>query len=240
MLLIDDDPVVLADQAKKWAADHRVAVVGKFTSIADAMRFLGKRKKVDMIMCDIDMPGMSGIEGADLLRNKCNLLVFLTGYADYALVAYEKLVDMYVLKPLTLRNTLEIVAKLENRMGYSPLENPFAESFLVMGHGTEQLINVAINEITKICTNGHYVDVYAPDRVGMAHMNMAEVNAFLEPADLFTQVNQSTVISLNFMDKYEKSYLYTKDGEKYRLGDVYGPAARNFLKRHRLKKNGDV
>lgn len=240
VLFIDDDPVILADQAEKWAGEHRVTVVGQLTSIAEAIRFLGKRKKVDIIICDIDMPNINGIEGADLLRSKCNLLVFLTGYAEYALEAYNKLVDMYVLKPLTERNVLEIVAKLENRLGYSSLADGFAESFIVTGFGTERLICVEVKNTTKICSNGHYVDVYAPDRVGMAHMNMEQVNTFLEPTDLFTRVNQSTIISLNFMAEYDKSYLYTKDGMRYRLGDVYGPGARKFMKRHRLKRSGDV
>ena len=241
VLLIDDDAVVLADQAEKWAKEHRVLVVGQFTGIADAMRFLGKRKKVDIIVCDIDMPGIDGIEGADLLQPKCNFMVFLTGYTDYALPAYKKHVDMYFMKPLTDRNVLDVLTKFENRMGYSALADGFSESFMVSGLGSEQLINVDVAKITKICTNGHYVNVYAPDLVGVAHMSMKQVVTFLAPTDLFTRVNQSTVVSFHFMDRYEKGYLYMKDKEtRYRLGDVYGPAARQFIKRHKLKGSGSA
>lgn len=241
ILLIDDDPAALAYQAEKWASDHRVMVVGQFTSVADAVRFLGKRKKVHIITCDIDMPGINGIEGADLLKGKSNLLVYLTGYTHYALEAYGKRADRYLIKPLTERNLLEIVAELEDRLGYSSLADGFAESFLVVGLGTEQLINVAIKEIAKLCANGHYVDVYAPERVGIAHMSMEQLEAFLASTDLFTRVNQSTMVSLNFMDRYEKGYLYMKDEvTKYRLGDVYGPNARRFLKRHKLRGAGSA
>lgn len=234
VVLIDDDPVVLADQAQKWSEEDRVAVIGQFTGIAEAERFFRNRGMVDIIACDIDMPGVNGLEGADLLRRRCRLLVFLTGYAQYTLEAFEKRIDMYVMKPLTGRNILEILAKLENRHGYSTLADGFAEALLVTGFGTEELVQVEIRDITKIGTNGHYVDVYAPERVGTAHMSMAQVNTFLEPTDLFIRATRSLIVSLSFIKKYEKGYLYTTDGMKHRVGDVYGPGVRAFLKRHKL------
>lgn len=239
VLLIDDDPIVLADQCEKWKDDHRVLVVGAFNSIHEARRFLRGRSKVDIILCDIEMPDMSGLEGVELLQNKCNLLVFVTGYPDYAFEAYRKNVDMYVMKPLTTKDVFRIVSKLENRLGYSSLASGFTESFLIRTP-KGSLVNVSIYDITKLCTNGHYVDVYATDLVGIAAVSLTEAMEFLEPTDLFVRVGQSTVVSLNFIARYSEGYLYVKDGNKFLLGRTYGPAVRDFLDRHQLKRRVHV
>ncbi len=237
IVLIDDDPVVLAQQGAKFAKFPWAIVIGSFTSIAEAYQFLSKRRgKVDIICCDIDMPGINGIDGVAIVMNRTRLFVFLTGYPEFALPAYDKRADMYLLKPLTEIMVLEILGKLEGRHGYNGLPEAPTGSFLVTGLRTEQLVNVEVRDITKISANDHFVEVYAPHLIGIAHMGMDEITAYFAPTDWFIRLNRSTVVALSFIASAEKGYLYTKDGEKYPIGDVYGPQVREFLKRNQLRK----
>ena len=60
-------------------------VVGQFSNGKQALEFI-KNKQVDVVLTDIRMPIMSGIELSDCLSKEYPdiLFVFLTGYQDFS------------------------------------------------------------------------------------------------------------------------------------------------------------
>lgn len=238
VILIDDDPVVLAQQATKFAMFPNVIVIGTFTSIPDAHRFLvAQRIVADIICCDIDMPGINGIDGVASLVGKYRLLAFVTGFPEYALGAYEKGVDMYILKPLTEGAVQDILLRFERFYGFGTLQDAPTGYLVVSGFQPEQFVNVELAKMTKICANDHVVDVYAPERVGYKRISMEDIVTQLAPTDWFIRVNKSNVLALSYVVTVRAGYLYTrKEGEKFRLGDVFGPQVREFLKRNEMRR----
>ena len=78
-------------------------------------------KEYDIILLDIDLPGMNGIElGKKILReSKDTVLIYLTSYTEYAWESYMIEAYQYILKsnmeerlPLILRNCLVILLVL--------------------------------------------------------------------------------------------------------------------------------
>src|SRR5574343_894985 len=80
---------------------------------------LATQLEPDIVFLDIRMPGMSGIEAARLLFNRCHL-VFVTAYDQYAIEAFEQGALDYLLKPVGGERLKTTCARLQTRVGSQP------------------------------------------------------------------------------------------------------------------------
>ena len=73
----------------------------------------------DILFLDIEMPGLSGMETAHKLREKCTrtVIIFVTAYPDYVFQGYEVRAFHYILKPYreVLRMALDETERLADR-----------------------------------------------------------------------------------------------------------------------------
>ena len=117
VLLVDDEPFII--QGLKILIDWEqegFEIAGTAANGQEAYEFLQK-EKVDLIIADIKMPVMTGLELQEVIRKE-NLsnayFVILSGYADfeYARRALQNECTDYLLKPVDK----EILLKLLNRV----------------------------------------------------------------------------------------------------------------------------
>ena len=80
---------------------------------------LAGRHQPDVVFLDIRMPGMSGIEAARMLFNRCHI-VFVTAYDQYAIEAFEQGALDYLLKPVGGERLQTTCARLKARIGRQP------------------------------------------------------------------------------------------------------------------------
>lgn len=75
--------------------------VGVNTAVR-ALEFV-KEHDIDVVFLDIEMPGMNGLELAKRIKDICGTIniIFVTGYAEYALSAHQLYVSGFLLKPVT-------------------------------------------------------------------------------------------------------------------------------------------
>src|SRR5690349_13203165 len=66
---------------------------------------------VDLLLLDIEMPGMTGLELIKKMGNKRPLIIFTTAKSDYAVEAFELNVIDYLVKPITLPRFKQAVDK---------------------------------------------------------------------------------------------------------------------------------
>lgn len=104
-LLIVDDEAPARDRLKDLlgdiAATQPTQVAGVATNGFEALRFL-EQTKVDVVLLDIRMPGMDGIELAQHLTRMDGAprVIFITAYDEYAVNAFELNAIDYLLKPV--------------------------------------------------------------------------------------------------------------------------------------------
>lgn len=90
----------------------------RVTVFEDGTQILENYRPVyDMILMDIDMPGINGMDAADRIRQTDQevVLVFITNIASYAIRGYEVGALDYVLKPLNYYNFSMRLAKALKR-----------------------------------------------------------------------------------------------------------------------------
>ena len=112
---LDDEKLILQDieaAIRQAAPDADVMTFSRAGAALDAIQAQSIRP--DIVFCDIEMPGLSGLEFAARLKTLSpeTRVVFVTGYAQYALEAFGVRAQGYALKPLTedqVRDELDVL-----------------------------------------------------------------------------------------------------------------------------------
>jgi len=101
VLVIDDERPALDELGFLLGRDPRVSTVRTTDSATDALRLL-QESEVDAVFLDISMPGLSGLELAQVLSRFKNPppIVFVTAHEQHAVDAFELNAVDYVLKPV--------------------------------------------------------------------------------------------------------------------------------------------
>jgi DNA-binding LytR/AlgR family response regulator len=101
VLIVDDEPLARLSLERVLA---RRPDVEQFEAVASAQHALDRLESqpYDLMLLDIHMPGMSGIELIERLSKLSGpmpSIVFVTAHEEHAIEAFEKRVVDYVLKP---------------------------------------------------------------------------------------------------------------------------------------------
>jgi DNA-binding LytR/AlgR family response regulator len=118
--LIADDEEGMRQQLRSrlqeaWPA---LDIVAEATNGIEAVALAGQHQP-DIVFLDIRMPGLSGIEAARMLFNRCHL-VFVTAYDQYAIEAFEQGALDYLLKPVGGERLKTTCARLQTLIGQQP------------------------------------------------------------------------------------------------------------------------
>ncbi|MGX7073398.1 response regulator transcription factor [Falseniella ignava] len=120
ILIVEDEYLVRQGLAKlvNFTA-YDMEIMGQAENGRQAWELIQKQVP-DVILTDINMPQMNGIQLASLVREKYpqTHLVFLTGYDDfdYALSAVKLGVDDYLLKPFSRQDIEEMLGKIKDKL----------------------------------------------------------------------------------------------------------------------------
>lgn len=206
--ICDDDSAVseyLEHEVSAWA--DRAGNAWKISSFPSAEAFLfdySENKSVDVLLLDIEMPGMNGMELARHLRDaKAALqIIFITGYSDYISEGYDVSALHYLMKPVSrdkLWSVLDRAAALLERS---------EKRIILEGSGTSSL--VPISEIRYIEVIGNYVTVYA-DRQYTVKATLASIESQLDEA--FFRAGRSYIINLDRVRRAAKKEVTLTTGE---------------------------
>ncbi len=114
ILLVEDDPQVLELQKALFEMDtHEVAAISNGT---DALHVFDP-DRFDLVVTDMEMPGMNGVELARKIKKKSpdKPVIMLTAYAETMQAAGKDSVgvDLIIPKPLTLAGLRKVVKAVE-------------------------------------------------------------------------------------------------------------------------------
>jgi DNA-binding LytR/AlgR family response regulator len=132
-LLVDDEAPALSELTFLLRQDHRIGEISTASSGADALRALDAHP-IDVVFCDIKMPGLDGIDFARVLArfSERPQVVFVTAYDKHAVDAFEVRATDYVMKPVRADRLTEAVRRV---MAARSVGKP---SGGVPGHGSAQ------------------------------------------------------------------------------------------------------
>jgi len=213
VLIVDDEQPARArlKQLLDDEADYEFA--GEAENGNDAIR-LAAAVQPDIVLLDIRMPGLDGIETAHHLNAMENppAVVFATAYDEYAIDAFDARAVGYVLKPVR-RSRLTAALQQASRLAPSTLLSVAAQANMqttrrhicARAHGELRLI--PIREIHCLRADQKYVTVdhdNGRDLIDESLKALAE-----EFSDDFVRIHRGALVAVRFVDRIEK----TADGK---------------------------
>jgi DNA-binding LytR/AlgR family response regulator len=124
VLVVDDERPALDELQFLLAQDDRIGEVVTCDSATEALRTLHERE-VDAVFLDIQMPGLTGLELAQVLKRFRTPppVVFVTAHEAHAVDAFELRAVDYVLKPVREERLAEAVRRIiEGERPPAPVE----------------------------------------------------------------------------------------------------------------------
>ncbi len=131
LMICDDENLSLEDLSQNfdWAAEgfDLVATANNANSILEEL----ERTELDLLITDIHMIGMSGLELVKELKSRSpnTKVIVISGYADfnYAKEAISLGVHAYVLKPIDENELLSAVRECKNELEFGNMDNKFLQ-----------------------------------------------------------------------------------------------------------------
>jgi two-component system, LytTR family, response regulator AlgR len=200
VLIVDDEPLARRRMASLLTGVDGVDVVGE---AADGMLALAAvdRHDPDLVLLDIRMPGLDGLEVARRLavRAAPPAVVFCTAYDDHALAAFEAEAVDYLLKPVRRERLLAALERVRRFNGEAPSEAATAQagSSRHRGHicarvrGEMKL--VPISAIAFFLADAKYVEVHFDG--GEVLIEDSLVSLEEEFGDRFVRVHRNCLVS---------------------------------------------
>lgn len=102
IIILDNHKLIIAEIKRQVMSVQPDAVCECFTKQREAIEYV-RNNPVDAALLDVDMPGMNGIEVAELMsqiKPRLNI-IFVTGYPEYALQAFSVPVSDFIVKPVS-------------------------------------------------------------------------------------------------------------------------------------------
>ncbi len=209
-VLIVDDEKPARDRLHQILADaDGYEVVGEATNGHEALE-LAARLHPDIVLLDIRMPGMEGIETAHHLNGMAQppAVVFTTAYDEYAIDAFEARAIGYVLKPVR-RSRLTGALEHASRFARSTLSEAAAAANLnvqrkhvcAQAHGELKLIPV--DTIACFRADQKYVSVDHDNGHDLIDDSLKSIEA--EFGDRFVRIHRSALIAVDRIERVEKN-----------------------------------
>lgn len=114
VLIVDDERLARTLMEDYVSKLPMLRLAGSCANAMDAMAVL-QREKIDILLTDIEMPEMTGVEFVENLPYKPST-IFTTAYSQYALEGYDLGVVDYLLKPIPFNRFVKAVNRAIERL----------------------------------------------------------------------------------------------------------------------------
>jgi two-component system, LytTR family, response regulator len=215
-LIVDDEPIARKVLREELELIPGVAVIGEASDGAGALEKIGAELP-DLVLLDLQMPAMSGLEVVRQLKQSSHVpvIVIVTAYDQHALEAFEAGAIDYLLKPvgqerlaeavdrarrLTDRQAMERIAQLQEisqEMAVRPA-GPMARR--IVGKIGEEYFLLAADEIYAFQAEGDLVWIMTAKRKYLATQTLKELEQRLRNGS-FRRIHRNALVNVGHVRK---------------------------------------
>lgn len=159
----------------------------------------------DVIFLDMQMPVNNGVEVGKQIRkfDESVVIVFVTGFVDYALNAFEIRAFDYLLKPINAKRLKKTIDDVIKRIDINKRYKNDADGLFTFTYN-KIVINVKFEEILFIEKSGNKVIITCEDQQYEVYESLDNVSKRLNE-NLFIQTHQGFIVNKKRIEKYEKN-----------------------------------
>jgi DNA-binding LytR/AlgR family response regulator len=196
VLVVDDEKPALDELAYLLAAEPRITDVVTSSSATEALRIL-QEGAVDAVFLDIQMPGLTGLELAQVLSRfrKPPPVVFVTAHEQHAVEAFDLRAVDYVLKPVGAGRLAEAVRRVVSTLDGATESAPARDDAQVAVErgGVTRFINRC--DITHVEAQGDYARLHTAADSHLLRSPLTTLEEEWASAG-FVRIHRSLLVSL--------------------------------------------
>ena len=202
-IVVDDEPLARKGILEYISQVEFLQLEGIYEDAGKLYEVL-KEKEIDLLLLDIELPKLSGIDFIKSLK-KSPLVIFITAYPEYALQGYELDIVDYLMKPVPFQRFLKAVSKAREIL-YSRLQEKLSSSkeiidyFFVKENG--RYTKIHFQELLFVEALQNYVAIHTTGKKLLSYNTMTQFEKQL-PANLFMRIHKSYLVSLQKIDSIE-------------------------------------
>ncbi len=214
----------LAGIAASWAGRMRhLAEIRKYAAASAFLFDYDEEKDFDILLLDVEMPGMNGVELAKQIRreNRVLQIVFVTGYYEYFSDGFDVSALHYLLKPVDSGKLCPVLDRAA--------DNLVLRQRCVLVADREGSVKVPLSDIIYIEAENVHIAVHTLRKVCRMRMSLSRFTEQLD--ETFFKVHRSFVVNLNHIKKITRSEITMINGDSVPVSrglyaEVYGALAR--------------
>lgn len=190
---------------------HEITV---FSSAQELDRILlAESAPFDLLLLDIQMEGMTGMELAQSLRDRGDRvsIIFVTGCEDYLPQGYGVQPIHFLLKPVS-RDALEGALRTDWKLNHKP-----KTVVLRVGGRTVSLL---LAQIGYIESYNHSIVVHQTQGSSTYLLSLSEMKKLL-PGDQFCRCHNSYLVNLEYVEEIGRTQLILRGGVHLPIGRTY-------------------
>ncbi|HMH33998.1 MAG TPA: LytTR family DNA-binding domain-containing protein [Puia sp.] len=220
-LIVDDNKIARATTKQLAGRINDVTIIAECASAMDAYNLL-QTQPVDLLLLDIEMPGMSGLELTKNLTNKRPVIIFITSKKEYAADAFDLNVVDYIVKPLTPSRFIQAIDKAREVLESNQEEVNVKEDEFIFIRDSNIVRRLKLDKILYAEAMGDYVKLHTLEKFYAIHTTLKTVEERL-PASNFLRVHRSYVVAVSKIDSMEAGVLIV-NGKPLPVADAYRSA----------------
>ena len=172
-----------------------------------------KEKQPDLLILDIEMPGLTGLELAKSLKD-LPLTIFISSHSHYAADAFEVDAIDYLIKPVVQERLQRAIEKARNLMelktsvnitGQAGFTNNEDQSFFIKDKNS--FIRLQYDEVLYIQSLGDFVNIYLDNgekKIALVSLKNMEQQL---PSSYFVRISRTHMINKNKIKAVETNHI---------------------------------
>jgi two-component system LytT family response regulator len=215
-VIIDDEPLARERIRSLLSNEPDINIVGEYSDGVAAYAYL-RRKRVDLLFLDIQMPEMDGFTLMEMLGGRHTPhVIFITAYDTFAVKAFDKNAIDYLLKPFDRDRFHRALERMRERFNppntkaYSErlhwmmqdfqIEKKYMQRIIIKSHQTIKFLPV--EDIDWIESADNYVSIHAGKKTYMLRATLHSIEQKLDPAR-FLRIHRRTIVRASRVAEYK-------------------------------------
>jgi DNA-binding LytR/AlgR family response regulator len=201
-LVADDEEPALAELVYLLSRDERIGEIRTASNGPDALKIL-QASDLDVVFCDIKMPGLDGIDLARVLSKFASRpqIVFVTAYDEHAVAAFDLEATDYVMKPVRAERLGEAVRRVVTAGAPAALQTAEETDDEVipveLAGGTRF---VQRSTVRYVEAQGDYARLHTGPNSHLVRIPLSTLEERWRDAG-FTRIHRSTLVALAHVDE---------------------------------------
>jgi two-component system response regulator AlgR len=237
VLVVDDEPLATERLQLLLARAPGVDLVGTASDGEGAVR-MAEALRPDLLLLDIAMPGMDGIDVARALAANPPqpAVVFVTAFDQFAVAAFDVEAVDYLMKPVDPARLERALTRARSHLGersdVAAARTAPASRYLEEFWATDLsgLVRIAVRDIDRVSAERDYMRLHVGSRSWLIHHSMSALEEGLDPAE-FVRLHRSAIVRRDFISGFGRNpsgrwIARLADGTEQPVGRLYSDNVR--------------